>query len=237
MVSMNAMIEQLRDFDTPLLANTIGYIDPTPPSEWYLSGAIQSVTPSLGPTVGVAVTCEMDTSTPGEAKHDMAAFWDQLEQINRMDFPVVWVVKAVGSRPDHECILGDGVAKILYSVGCVGVVTNGRVRDVQGLLATPLAAYCRGTVAHHCSVRVQRPDVPLEIGGITVNPDDLIHANAEGVIKIPKACLKDLCEQAPRMRAFEHDAHRLLRRTDISTGDKRERVAAMLSEYGFHPRR
>ena len=52
-MELNTIITQLTDFDTPLLANTIGTIDATPPHTWYTGGSIQSVTPSLGPTVGV----------------------------------------------------------------------------------------------------------------------------------------------------------------------------------------
>ena len=107
-----AIIEGLREFDTALIANTIGYIDRTPSHEYYMGGSIQSVTPSIGPTVGVAATCEMDTSTPGD-EHDFDLYCDQLDQIGRVAEPVVWVVKAVGSRPDHECIMGDGMAKDL----------------------------------------------------------------------------------------------------------------------------
>ena len=232
-MSLRATLQELLDFDTALLANTVGYIDSTPPHEFYMSGEIQSVTPSLGPNVGVAVTCVMDASTPSQGPANMAPYWDQLESMEAMDVPVVWVVKAAGSRPEHECVLGDGMAKTLYAAGCVAVVTDGGVRDVQGLLTTPFAAYCRGTVVHHCPLRVRRTDEPVEIGGITIQPGDVIHANAEGVIKLPKACLEDLPAQATRMRAFEHDAHRVLRRTDIPAKEKRDRVAALLTEYGF----
>jgi len=227
-----ATLEELRDFDTALIANTIGYIDPTPAHEFYMGGSIHSVTPSLGPTVGVAVTIELDTSTPFNHP-DVEDYWRQLDQMSRMGVPVVWVVKTVGARPDHECVLGDGMAKTLCSVGCIGVVTNGGVRDVAGLLATQFAAYCRGTTIHHTALRFSRPNEPVEVGGIVVNLGDVIHADAEGVIKIPHSCIAELAARAVQMRAFEHEAHLALRRADLSTSEKRCRLADALAKYGF----
>lgn len=225
-------LEELRDFDTALLANTIDFIDPTPAHEFYLSGEIQSVTPSLGPTVGVAFTCELDSSTP-EGDGDTELYWQQLAEIEKSELPAVWVVKAVGSRPEHECMIGDGMAKTLYSVGCLGIVTNGRVRDVAGLLTTPFAAYCRGTAIHHAPLKFRAINRPVEIGGATITPGDVVHANAEGVIRIPSACVERLPTAAVRMRAFEHQAHMALRRTDLSLAQKRAAVQSLLAEYGF----
>ena len=139
----------------------------------------------------------------------------------------------MGSRPDHECILGDGMAKILGSVGCVGIVTDGGVRDVEGLLTVPFAAYCRGKVIHHCAVRFTRVDAPVQVGGITVNPGDVIHANAGGVIKLPRNGLERLPELASEMRAFEHDAHCVFRQVGLPISAKRKAVADLLARSSF----
>lgn len=232
---IRSIIEELRDFDTALLASTIDYIDPTPSHEFYMGGTIRSVTPTLGPTVGLAVTCEVDSSTPGQ-RPEMELFWRQLEQMKAKSLPTVWVVKTVGSRPEHECVFGDGMAKLLHSVGCEGLVTDGHVRDVNGLLTTPFAAYCRGTVIHHCAIRVLKADAPVEIGGITLRPDDLIHANAEGIIKVPSACAAHLTQRAARMRAAEHEVHKLWRRTDLEPRQKQQCVQKVFSEFGFERR-
>lgn len=231
-MSLLGTIQQLADFDTALLANTIGYVDATPPEEWYMGGSIQSVTPTLGPTVGVAVTCELDSSTPGN-QVDMEPFLQQLEKIHAMEEPVVWVAKAIGSRPDHECIMGDGMAKLLYAAGSVGAVTNGGVRDVDGLLSVPYPVYSKGTVIHHTPIRFCKINQPVEIGGITVSPGDVIHANKEGVIKIPPGCLDVLTERAIAMRAVEHESHIGNRRSDLEPREAKRRTAAKVKEYGF----
>ena len=125
------------------------------------------------------------------------------------------------------------MAKILYAAGCVGVVTDGGVSDVNGLLGTPFAAYCSGTTVHHCALRIRSVDRPVDIGGITVSPGDVIHANAEGVIKIPKGCLATLAGRARQMRAFEHELHCAWRRTDLEIKDKTKRMNELLRQYGF----
>ena len=232
-MSLLSAIEELRDFDTALLANAIGYLDTAPAHGSDMGGSIASVTPTLGPTVGCAVTCEMDSSTPA-GEHVLECYWRQVDEISRMTVPVVWVVKTVGSRPEHECVLGDGMAKLLYASGCVGVVTDGGVRDVSGLLTTPFAAYCKGTTIHHAALRVRRINEPVAIGGITVSPGEIIHANAEGVIKIPKACLDALPAKARTLRAFEHELHCAWRRTELSVKDKTTLMNELLQRYGLH---
>ena len=232
-MTLRTLLAQLREYDSALLANTLGYFDPTPAHELYMSRDIQTVTPSLGPTVGVAVTCQFDTSSPGGTTNDLAAHWKQLAQIEQMEDPVILVIQTVGSRPDHECVLGDGMAKALDSVGCVGAVTNGGVRDIAGLLTIPFPAYSRGVTVHHAAMRAKAIDVPVEVGGLTISPGDIIHASGEGVIRIPPDSMEDLIEKAPRMRAAENETHALFRRRDVSLDEKRQGVVEIFAKYGF----
>jgi regulator of RNase E activity RraA len=225
-------INQLREFDTALLANTIGYIDPTPPQEYYMGKSISCLTPTLGPSVGIAVTCELESSTPN-VKPDWDLYWKQVDEISEIPVPTIWVVKTAGTRPDHECVLGDGMAKTLHAAGCIAVVTDGGARDLHAFPSIPFAAYGTGKTIHHCAIRFRQTNHPIEVGGITIRPGDVIHANAEGVIRIPASCLEKLPERAVAMRAFEQDAHRHLRRTDLTASEKREAVNALVGKYGF----
>ena len=225
-------LEALRDFDTALLANTLGYVDPTPAHEIYMGGEIRSATPALGPTCGVALTCQLDSSTPGNPG-DIEPFWQQLAQMQVSALPVVWVVQTTGSRPGFECVIGDGMAKLLTAAGCTGLVTNGGVRDLPGLLGAQFAAYCTGVCVHHGPLRFHAPGAPVVVGGLKVSTGELIHANAEGVIRIPARAVPRLIEKAPAMRAFEHEVHVVWRRTDVPLAQKRAHAGEVLKKYGF----
>jgi regulator of RNase E activity RraA len=231
-MSLVPLLRQLADFDTALLANTIGYLDGAPPHEWYMGGSIQSLTPTIGPAVGVAMTCEIDSSTPGN-RPDADNYYRLLDAIARSPEPVMLVIKAVGSRPDHECVLGDGMAKMLHSVGCVGVVTDGGVRDLEGILTVPLSVHARGRTVHHCALRYTQFNHPAAVGGITVTPGEILHANSGGVIKLPRSGLERLPALATEMRAFEHAAHCVFRRPDLTVPEKRQALENLLARSSF----
>jgi regulator of RNase E activity RraA len=230
--SLLPVLRSLQEFDSALLANTLHYIDPTPAEEIYFGGSIACQTPGIGPMVGVAVTCEVDSSSPG-GHADMEPYFTQLDLIQSVGLPVVWVVKTVGSRPDHECVLGDGMAKLLYTAGCIGVVTDGGLRDVAGYASVPFHAFAKGRVIHHTPYRFRNVNQPVEIGGLVIRPGDIIHGSAEGVIRVPAASAAALPDRAAQMRAFEHDAHLVFRRPDLAPREKSARVKDLLIRYGF----
>jgi regulator of RNase E activity RraA len=231
-MDLSELLRPLLEFDAPLLANTLGYIDSTPPDQIYLGGSIQCLTPQRGSMVGVAMTCEMDTSSPGGTP-DADLYYTQLEEMQKSGLPTVWVVKAVGSRPDHECIIGDGMAKTLGSVGCRGLVTDGGLRDLEGMVGLPFHVFGRGRVVHHTAIRVRRINEPVEIGGLVVRNGDILHGSDDGVVRIPRASLEALPERAAQMRAFEHEAHFIFRDPGLPPREKPKRVRELLVRYGF----
>ncbi len=225
-------LESLREFDAPLIANTLDYFTDSPPHERYMSGEIRSVTATLNPVVGVAFTAQFDTSTPGN-KPEMSLYWDQVAEIEALGVPVIWVVETVGSRPDFECVLGDGTAKVLYAAGCVGCVTNGFVRDVAGLLTVPFSAHCRGTIAHHCALNMKAISIPVSVGGLTVEPGDVMHACQDGVIRVPPASIPLVLEKAPLHRLVESETHHIWRRSDLTCQEKKDHAKAVYKQHGF----
>jgi regulator of RNase E activity RraA len=74
---------------------------------------------------------------------------------------------------------------------------------------------------------------PVDIGGITVEPGEVLHAGKEGVIKIPPGCLAALPERAADMRMIEHLSHIGNRRDDLNAHEERDRTMGLFKKYGF----
>ena len=226
-------LRRLQEFDSALLANTLDFVDPGPAAECYLSGDIQSVTPAVGPAVGVAFTAEVDTSTPEGGGWERGLYFQLVEQMEAAEVPAILVMKAIGSRPDHECVAGDGMAKMLQAAGCVGIVTDGRVRDVEAMQAVPFSVHARGRCVQHCAFRVKTASTPVQIGGLTISPGDVIHAGADGVLRLPKVSLDLLAEKASVVTTAEARAHAVLRSTQMPVSEKVGRVEKIYKELGL----
>ena len=125
-----SLIEQLLEFETPLIAEGMALLGCTDSERFYFGKEIRLQTQLSVNAAGIALTFEVDTSTPGH-KADMEDFWESLQVMEDSSVPVMVVMKCVGSRPEHECVLGDGMAKQLAACGSAGIVTDGAIRDIR----------------------------------------------------------------------------------------------------------
>jgi regulator of RNase E activity RraA len=91
-----------------------------------------------------------------------------------------------GGRAD-AAVLGDIVAGALVRRGVVGVVVDGAVRDVEGIAEVGLPTFARGT--HPATGSNEGPgaiNVPVQVGGVVVQPGDVVRGDASGVVVVPR---------------------------------------------------
>jgi 4-hydroxy-4-methyl-2-oxoglutarate aldolase len=108
----------------------------------------------------------------------------------------VFVAAASGSR--RSGIWGELLSTAASNQGCVGAVVDGAVRDVAQMTAMDFVVYARGTCIRDSQhrQRVIDVDVPVEIGGVTCRPGDLLIADADGVVVVPQAIEREVLLRA-----------------------------------------
>lgn len=82
--------------------------------------------------------------------------------------------------------------------GAAGAVINGFHRDTPKMLEQNWPVFSRGRFAQDSSVRTQVADYrcQIEIGQVTVQPDDLVFGDLDGVIIVPKKVEAEVIERA-----------------------------------------
>jgi regulator of RNase E activity RraA len=123
--------------------------------------------------------------------------------IEAMPAGCVAVVDAMGVT--DAGIFGDILCARMKVRGVAGLVTDGVVRDVAGVLGTDLPVWCSGaaappSVAGLTFVNWQQP---IGCGGVAVFPDDVIVVDEDGAVVIPSALLADVVAASVEQEKLE----------------------------------
>src|SRR5271170_1226189 len=91
-------------------------------------------------------------------------------------------------------IFGDILCARMKVRGVAGLVTDGVVRDVAGVLATGLPVWCMGVAAPPsvAGLTFVNWQEPIGCGGVAVFPNDVIVVDEDGAVVIPQALLDDV---------------------------------------------
>jgi 4-hydroxy-4-methyl-2-oxoglutarate aldolase len=200
------------------------------PDKYYVGSDVRLLTQLAEPMVGVVLPLVADTSSPGN-QADTEALWECYKLVEQSSLPVVVVIKAAGSRPRHECMLGDGMAKILKAGGSCGLVTDGGVRDLERVNKVGYSVFASGTVSSHVPWIVKLSRHPVSISGVDFGAGDLIHADGDGVMVIPSEYHAGIVEACVLARDFETRVHTFWRRTDKTLEEKRVFVSQLFAEH------
>jgi hypothetical protein len=85
------------------------------------------------------------------------------------------------------------------------LVSDGVVRDVQGVMATGLPVWCQGTAAPAsvAGLTFVGWQEPVGCGGVAVFPNDVVVADADGAVVIPAALLAEVIAEAVEQERME----------------------------------
>jgi len=102
-------------------------------------------------------------------------------------------------------IFGDILCARIKHRGVAGLVTDGVVRDMAGVLNTGLPVWCQGaaappSVAGLTFVNCQEP---IGCGGVGVYPDDVVVVDDDGAVLIPAALVEGVARVAPEQERLE----------------------------------
>jgi regulator of RNase E activity RraA len=102
-------------------------------------------------------------------------------------------------------ILGDILCARMVRRGVAGLVTDGAMRDLEGVLKTGLPVWCSGiaappSVAHLTFVDWQQP---IGCGGVAVFPDDVLVADQDGAVVIPRAMVEAVIDAGREAEMLE----------------------------------
>jgi regulator of RNase E activity RraA len=85
------------------------------------------------------------------------------------------------------------------------LITDGVMRDMDGVLATGLPVWCAGAAAPAsvAGLTFVNWNEPVGCGGVAIFPGDIISADGDGAVVIPKAMLAEVAEQAVEQERHE----------------------------------
>lgn len=99
---------------------------------------------------------------------------------------------------------GDILGRIAKKRGIAGVVGDGLVRDIPGIIAVGLPVFACGSTPN--SVFKNGPgevNYPISCGDVVVEPGDLVMGDCDGVVVVPKAYAREVAEKLPAIAARE----------------------------------
>lgn len=181
-----AELEQFRRLSTCVVASAIETFRVRLPNTGFANASIHCVFPDRPAIVGYAATARIRSSKPpmsGEGYYyERTDWWNHILSVPA---PRVVVIEDVDHPPGTGAFMGEVNANILLALGASALVTNGSVRDLDGIELTNFQLFAGSLAVSHAYAHVFDFGVPVELAGLKIQPGDLIHGDRHGVQTIP----------------------------------------------------
>lgn len=178
-------LQALRRLDACAVANAIETFQVRLRNEGFANASVRSLFPELAPLVGYAATVRIRGSAPptaGAGYPDRSDWWDY---VTTVPSPRVVVIQDTGEKPGLCALVGEVHMNVLLALECVGVVTNGAVRDVPAARAAGFHCFAGNVALSHGYVHIVDFGQPAQIDGLTIASGELLHGDLHGVQTVP----------------------------------------------------
>ena len=171
----------LRAISTPTVCNAVETFDVRPRNQGFMDSTITCRFPELGPAIGYAVTAKISAAEPPGVEMPHAEVWAEFARIPK---PWLVVIEDLEYPNPVGSFWGEVNAGVYKALGAVGTVTNGGVRDLDEVRALGFQFLASAAIVSHAYIHLVDFGTAVKVGGLLVNPGDLVHADKHGAIVI-----------------------------------------------------
>ena len=199
-----ATFDAIRQFDTCTIANAIEHFRVRLRNEGFTRPGLRCVTGGSPRLLGYAATCSVRSADPpmsGSAYADRTDWW---ETIGLLPVPRIAVIQDLDS-PSGASTVGEVHAAILKALHCEGMITNGAVRDIPGVLRMQFPMFASAVSVSHAYMHIVEFGRTVERFGLPVRSGDLLYADCHGVVSIPLEIAARVPEVAAGIDAREQE--------------------------------
>jgi regulator of RNase E activity RraA len=195
-------LKLLAQYDTPTICNTIELFEVRPRSTGYMDSRIRACFPEMPPAVGYASTATMRCAFPRREGDVYGSLDEQVGRFSELPGPAIVVFQDLDD-PAVAATFGEIMCTTYQAFGAAGLITSGAARDLDQVRRLGFPAFSNGAVCSHGYSHIVDVHRPVRVGGITVHPGDLIHADANGVTSIPIEIAAEVAQAAAEFAAAE----------------------------------
>jgi 4-hydroxy-4-methyl-2-oxoglutarate aldolase len=186
--------------------------------------------PHMGVMVGYAVTVQCQPSNPDHQTNNPNAPAEYREYLASIPGPKIIVVQDLDKPYAYGSFWGEVGANIHRSLGCVGTITDGAVRDLDEMNNAGFKAIAAKTCVGHAYSWPVKWNCEVEVFGTTIKPGQLIHADKHGFLVIPEEDQAHILEATRFMDTNECNSVIVNGRN--TTGKSMEEMLADMNEAG-----
>lgn len=198
------LLSLLRSVDTPTVCNAIEMVQGGRGFDAFTRGTPVAFGADAMPIVGHAVTAQIAAQAPPDDPPEVvrARRMDYYRAMHDAPRPGVAVVEDLDFPDCVGAFWGEVNATVHRGFGLAGTLTNGVMRDLDDIPRDyPILAGSLGP--SHAFVHVRAIGVPITVFGLSVCPEDLIHADRHGAVVIPPDVLPALADAIARLSEVE----------------------------------